>query len=195
MAAPASFVHFDALLAEVENDYFNLNSRDYDSEDDNSDWTSACAEDRAVDIELEADEDTSQHENAPIINNNMNNNNNETADIEVDAAGQMPTALESTTPTSVSTKVAQLENFYRSSNCKCHANFRNCLQQFEFEKLNLQAVLYISFTHEQLDICLLSKIFTFINISNTVGKSHRHKEKDRHRTSLQFIHEGEQSWK
>ena len=43
MADKGNFIELDELLNSVEEDYFDVESRETDSEDENSDWTSALA--------------------------------------------------------------------------------------------------------------------------------------------------------
>jgi hypothetical protein len=61
MAAANNIVDFETLLEQVNDDYFNLGTREVDSEDENSDWTSACGNDRDLELDFaEESESTSE---------------------------------------------------------------------------------------------------------------------------------------
>lgn len=62
MAAANNIVDFETLLEQVNDDYFNLGTREVDSEDENSDWTSACGNDRDLELDFAEEESESTSE-------------------------------------------------------------------------------------------------------------------------------------
>ena len=56
MADSGKIVDFESLLDEVTGEYFDLTERADDSDNEDSDWTSACANDRNIELDFSDEE-------------------------------------------------------------------------------------------------------------------------------------------
>lgn len=206
MATGGKLCDYAQLINQVNDDYFNLNDRDFDSDDDTSDWASACA---AIDaIEQDSDCESVKNDEQPLENlNNFSKsktqNETERENVIQQAAASTSQAISSASTSqaipSAPTSKAKKRKYHVTdsntipdvvSNFKCSCKAGNCLSKFSAENINLQLIYYTSLSKSELDLVLLAKVSTFLNTSASVGKSSKHKEKQREWTRCEFTHEG-----
>jgi hypothetical protein len=72
MADKGNFIELDELLNSVEEDYFDVESRETDSEDENSDWTSDLAwDERQIELDFSDSDSESNQVSSASSNNNI----------------------------------------------------------------------------------------------------------------------------
>ena len=200
MADTGRLVDLNELLSQVDAEFFDIASRDVDSDEEHEQLghpEGIEQLDEDVLVKIEADKpSTSQTEKGKT----KTKQGDKSSDSRVLVTKKKPTRpTQQSIPTSSGDgpsspsgdtgdeTISKRQNVLSTFRCKCATN---CLTNFDISSLLDQMVFYESLTTSERDVMILSKVSVVINTSATHGKTHKHKERERKRTRCDYAHEG-----